>query len=186
RWLQQRAAPPAHDQILRDAAVQQRRCRISYLSRGAESDRTTFVDPWRLIDKAGVVYLLAGTARGPRTYRLDRMAQVTVSDERFERPSEETIDEHWQRTTKTVDAARTRVRATVRADAFALSVLADHLGSAFESIDDDHAVVAAHTPRGLAEQLAGWGARVTVLDAPEVRAELASIGAELVDSYLPR
>lgn len=184
RWQQQRAEPPEHDQVLRDATVQQRRCRINYRSRGAEADRTTFVDPWRLIDKAGVVYLLAGTARGPRTYRLDRMTQVTVSDERFERPSEEAIDEHWQRTTKTVDAARTRVRATVRADAFALSVLADQLGSAFESIDGDHAIVAAHTPRGLAEQLAGWGARVTVLDAPEVRAELASIGAELVDSYL--
>src|SRR5690606_25533812 len=111
-------------------------------------------------DKAGVVYLLAGTARGSRTYRLDRISDVTVSDEQFARPSEAAIDEHWRQTTQVVDAARTGTRAVIRSDATALSVLADRFGSAFERLDDGRAVVAAHTPRGLAEQLAGWGSRV--------------------------
>lgn len=182
-WQQRPVAPPRDEQVLRDAIVQQRRCRIDYRARAADDARRILVEPWRLVDKAGVAYLVAGTARGPRTYRLDRIRATAVSDDRFERPDEATIDQHWHRTTRTVDAARTRTRATVRADDVALAVLADQLGSGFERLDGDRAVVAAHTPRGLAEQLAGWGSRVKVLDAPEVEAELAAIGAELVASY---
>jgi predicted DNA-binding transcriptional regulator YafY len=37
--------------------------------------------------------------------------------------------------------------------------------------------------RSIAEQLAGWGKAVEVLEPEEVRDELARIGAELVRSY---
>jgi len=43
--------------------------------------------------------------------------------------------------------------------------------------------VAAQSAVSIAEQLAGWGAQVEVLDPPSVRAELARIGAELVARY---
>jgi len=183
RWQERSAAPFPDESVLREAIVQRRRCTVGYRRRGAESDRVIEIEPWRLVDKAGVAYLLAGTARGPRTYRLDRMGEVQVGEDRFERPQEAIIDEHWARTTATVDAARTSTRATVRADAFVRSILADQLGSGFGQLDGDTAVLAAHSARGLAEQLAGWGSRVEVLDAPDVVAELASIGAELVAMY---
>ncbi len=183
RWQERSEVPFPDERALRDAIVQRRRCTIRYRRPGGEAERAVEVDPWRLVDKAGVAYLLAGTARGPRTYRLDRMGGVEVGDERFERPQEALVDEQWAQTTATVGAARTSTRATVRADAFARTVLAAQLGPGFEPVDDDTAVVAAHSPRGLAEQLAGWGSRVEVLDAPDVVAELASIGAELVALY---
>jgi len=43
--------------------------------------------------------------------------------------------------------------------------------------------VGAPTPRDIAQNLAGWGALVEVLDPPEVRAALARIGAELATRY---
>ena len=39
--------------------------------------------------------------------------------------------------------------------------------------------------RSIAEQLAGWGAAVEVLEPEAVRAELARIGAELASTYAP-
>jgi predicted DNA-binding transcriptional regulator YafY len=45
------------------------------------------------------------------------------------------------------------------------------------------ATVAAHTARSVAEQLAGWGAMIEVLEPDAVRAELARIGAELGAAY---
>jgi predicted DNA-binding transcriptional regulator YafY len=43
--------------------------------------------------------------------------------------------------------------------------------------------VAAHTAVSVAEQLAGWGARVEVVEGEAVKAELRRIGAELVSRY---
>ncbi len=43
--------------------------------------------------------------------------------------------------------------------------------------------ITAPTPRMIAQQLAGWGAEIEVLAPRSVRAELAVLGAELVDRY---
>ena len=52
-------------------------------------------------------------------------------------------------------------------------------------LDDGRARVrvAAPTPLDIARNLAGWGALVEVEGPPEVRAELARIGAELTARY---
>lgn len=170
---------------LRDAVVRRWSCTIGYRKRGAHESRRIAVDPWRLVDKAGVVYLLAGSSRGPRTYRLDRIDDVTVHEAAtFERPTDAELDAQWERAVDVVTRARTGVTARIRADATALAVLADRLGTAFVAGDiDGEAVVAAHTERGLAEQLAGWGARVEVLEPAGVIAELRQIGSELVRAY---
>ena len=46
--------------------------------------------------------------------------------------------------------------------------------------------VAAPMALSIAEHLAGWGAAVKVLEPDSVRAELAHLGAELVQRYTPR
>jgi hypothetical protein len=43
--------------------------------------------------------------------------------------------------------------------------------------------VTAHLAVSIAEQLAGWGALVEVLEPVSVQEELARIGAELVERY---
>lgn len=182
-WQQRDRPASPHESILREAILARRRCRLRYRTRTSASVRGVLAEPWRLVEAAGLVYLLTGTARGPRTYRLDRIVAITVTDERFDRPDEQSLDDQWQRTRAIVDAARSGTRAVIRADAEALAVLAHQFGTGFEQLDENRAVVAAHTTRGLAEQLAGWGSRVMVLDAPEVAAELGAIGTELVRTY---
>ena len=66
-------------------------------------------------------------------------------------------------------------------------VLRDHFGRHSEvvgTLDDGRARVrvAAPTPLMIAQTLAGWGATVQVEGPPEVRAELARLGRELVES----
>lgn len=46
--------------------------------------------------------------------------------------------------------------------------------------------VAAPMALSIAEHLAGWGAAVEVLEPDSVKAELARLGAELVQRYAPR
>jgi predicted DNA-binding transcriptional regulator YafY len=72
-------------------------------------------------------------------------------------------------------------------DARFLPVLRSHFGRHCEVIAQDdgrvRARVAAHMARSIAEQLAGWGAMVEVVEPESVRAELARIGLELTERY---
>jgi predicted DNA-binding transcriptional regulator YafY len=67
-------------------------------------------------------------------------------------------------------------------------VLQDHFGRRchlVQTLGDGRAEVraGAPAPRDIARTLSGWGSAVEVVEPPEVRAELARIGSELVASY---
>jgi predicted DNA-binding transcriptional regulator YafY len=182
------ARPPAPwvDE-LQDAVVRRRRVSFSYdgRSRGV-STRT--VDPWALVDKESVWYLVAGTPSGRRTFRLDRIVALQVLDVPSARPDDVDVAAVWESVVEGVEAQRSRVSATVLCAPFLVSVLRGQFGRhvAVLGVDDDgrsRVRVASHTARSVAEHLAGLGASVDVVEPASVRAELASLGAELVERY---
>lgn len=173
---------------LRTAVVHRRTVRLAYRSRqGTPSTRE--VDPLGLVDKDGTWYLLARTADGHRTFRVDRVGDVVATGVTFEPPPDLDLADEWTATVATVEAHRSAVRARVRAPSRLLPVLRSHFGTYLDDVEDDgthvRASVGAHSVTGLAEQLAGWALHVEVLDPPAVRAELARIGAALVERHGP-
>ena len=145
------------------------------------------IEPLGLVDKGGTWYLVAGTEDGRRTFRVDRVRVAVPTGGTFEPPADLDLAAEWAGTAAEVDRRRSSVRATVQVAPRLLPVLRALFGSYLEVLeqDDDQvtAVVVAHLVRGLAEQLAGFGATLQVLDPPEVRAALAEIGAELVRAH---
>ncbi len=115
----------------------------------------------------------------------------------FEPPADLDLAAEWRATAAEVDGHRSAVRATVRVPARLLPVLRTHFGTYLEpdvpappgapAGPEGTATVrvGAHLVRGLAEQLAGFGAAVEVLDHAGLRAELAAIGAELLEAHGP-
>ncbi len=173
--------------LLQQAVVRRRRVRFTYAGRGRERATRT-VDPWGLVDKDEVWYLIAGTPRGQRTFRVDRIADAEVTDKVFERPVDFDLAVAWERVVDEMEQRRSLVSATVLVAARQVFVLQDQYGRHCEVLDpapDGRARVrlAAPTPLMIAQPLAGWGALVEVEDSPEVRAELARLGAELVARY---
>ncbi len=182
-WGAQTSAPLDRLRELREAVVHRRTLVLGYRSRtGGPGERV--VEPLGLVDKGGTWYLVAGTGRGRRTFGVDRVASAEPTGGTFEPPADLDLAAEWAATAAEVDRRRSSVRATVRVAPRLLPVLQSLFGSYLEVLeqDDDQvtAVVGAHLVRGLAEQLAGLGAALQVLDPPEVRAALAEIGAELV------
>ncbi|WP_328470200.1 WYL domain-containing protein [Actinoplanes sp. NBC_00393] len=168
--------------LLQDAVVRQRRIRFTYQGSSREAD------PWGLVDKNDIWYLIAGTSRGQRTFRLDRMSSVTVTGSGFERPADFALDSAWERVVGEVEEKRARTWATLLIASRFVWVLRDHFGRHCEEVsvlDDGRSRVrvGAPTPLDIARTLAGWGADVEVLDPPEVRASLARIGTELAALY---
>lgn len=172
---------------LQTAVVQRVRVRLTYTDRrGRRSTRV--IEPWGLADKDAVWYLLAGTDRGRRTFRVDRIADVEVTAERFERPTDLQLSTAWAEVVDEVERHRARATAAVAIDARYARFLVQQFGRHGRQVGelDDGRVrleVAAPTPRSIAEQLAGWGSLLEVEGPAEVRDELARIGAELVRRY---
>lgn len=202
RWGSQVADLPAAVGVLQSAVVRRRSLEIDYTpARG--NPRRRMVDPYGLVDKDGVWYLLAGTDAGRRTFRVNRIGDVSETGQIFQRPDGLDLDADWRASATAVEAARSEVAARVSAPRRLVPVLRAQFGQhlmvlpdpglpdrepgGLGSGDGDGALVTlevrAHLVRGLAEQLAGWGRQVEVLDPPELRTELARIGAELVQSY---
>ncbi|MGY1731276.1 helix-turn-helix transcriptional regulator [Geodermatophilus sp. SYSU D01045] len=171
--------------LLLDAVVARRVVEFDYAGRGGTPARRR-AEPWGLVDKDGTWYLVAGTAAGRRTFRLDRMGSPAVTGEVFARPADLDLPGVWDEVVGAVEDRRSPVSATVLVAGRLVPVLRDRFGRhcAVEGgPDGDGRVrlrVAAHTVRSVAEQLAGFGAAVEVVEPAGVRAELAVIGAELL------
>jgi predicted DNA-binding transcriptional regulator YafY len=186
-WGDDTAPKPALVDVLETAVVARRKVDLSYTGRSRE--RTTrCVDPWGLVDKDDVWYLVAGTDRGQRTFRVDRMDDVVVTDVMAQRPADLELAAVWAAVVDRMEQRRGSHRATVLIDARFVPVLRTHFGRhcVVEAPSSDGRArvrVAAQSDRAIAEKLAGWGDTVEVLEPASVRVELARIGAELAARY---
>ena len=173
--------------MLQDAVVRRRKVSLQYENRAGRRTQR-LIDPWGLVDKDDVWYLVAGTVKGQRTFRLDRIAEATPTDLAAERPADFELPRAWERMVDEVQQRRSILSATVLIAADLLPVLRSQFGRHCEPLEtlDDGRVrvrVAAHMPVAIAEAIAGWGATVVVLEPDSVRAELARLRSELVARY---
>jgi predicted DNA-binding transcriptional regulator YafY len=187
RWGERDRPRPEVVDLLQSAVVRRRRVGFGYTS-GARERSQRVVDPWGLVDKDDVWYLVAGTDRGRRVFRVDRMADVRLTDETADRPDDFTLAAAWEEVVDTVERRRSGTEATVLLETRFVGVLRDRFGRHCRveaELDDGRSRVrvAAPTPLDVARNLAGWGGAVEVEGPPSVQAELARIGAELARRY---
>lgn len=188
-WGERSRARPALLDALQDAVVRRHQIELDYRDRTQRPSRR-LVDPWGLIDKNDVWYLVAGTRDGQRTFRVDRMIGLTATELAGSRPADLDLDAVWAQIVGEVEQRRSGMTATVLIDPALVPVLRAHFGRHCEPLGmtDDGSMrvrVAGPFARSIAEQLAGWGAAVEVVEPSEVRTELARLGAELVAQYGP-
>jgi predicted DNA-binding transcriptional regulator YafY len=188
RWGEhERRPPPAHLDALQDAVIDSRQVRLAYVDgSGAATER--LVDPLGLVDKSGVWYLLAGTPAGQRTFRLDRIRELERTDAPAARPAGFELASAWAEVVDEVERRRIRVRARVLAEPAVVRSLRGTFGrhlvvGARQDGGRVEVSVGAAVPEMLAWQLAGWGARLEVLEPDSVRSLLAAIGHELAERY---
>jgi predicted DNA-binding transcriptional regulator YafY len=181
-----RPASP-HLEVLQRSIVERVQVRLRYAGRaGAVTTRT--VDPLGVAAKGGTWYLLADTASGRRTFRVDRMRAVTPTDRAAVRPPGFDLAQAWREAVADVDARRTRAQAVVLASQAAAEGLLHQFGGDARVGDrrsdgrvDVH--LGGALTLQLGERLAGWGDGIEVVRPPELRRHLAEIGSRLVQAY---
>ena len=186
-WDRTSFPPPEHLEVLQRAVVDGVQVRLRYVGRDRpESER--IVHPLGLVAKGSVWYLVAGTDAGHRTFRVSRVRSVTVTDEPVERPDGFDLAETWRSIVAEIDERRAPFKAVARTDPETVGWLRSILGSRLSvgeasrdgSVEVEIRSWSAHS---VASELAAFGSRVEVLRPPEVREELARIGAELTRRY---
>ncbi|QFZ23019.1 helix-turn-helix transcriptional regulator [Saccharothrix syringae] len=189
-WGEPDRRRPEVVELLQRAVIHRRRVRLAYARRAGEvSER--LVDPWGLVDKDDTWYLVAGTERGRRTFRVDRVVSAAETEEVATRPDDFVLAEAWRGIVGEVEELRARTEATVLVEPRYVSVLRSQFGRhcVVEGESDDGRArvrLAAPTPLDIARNLAGWGAQLDVVAPRSVQQELGRLGAELVARYVER
>lgn len=176
-------------QLLQEAVWADFKTAITYSkSDGTTSVRT--VQPLGLVAKNGAWYLAANSREGFRTFRISRIVSVAPTRERFERPADFVLADHWERSMRDFRAGlpsyrvRLRVAAAVRPGCLAyMHILSDepapeHPG--WRLIEAD-----LETRQWATQALAGLGAAVEALAPAELREDMLRISRELQSVYAP-
>ncbi|MGK5729265.1 helix-turn-helix transcriptional regulator [Streptomyces sp. URMC 124] len=190
RWLGGPAAAPAVDVGELHAAVfADRRLRLRYRHGGQEEARTYTVDPYGLVAKAGVWYLVADRRARPRLFRADRMAALTVTADPVRRRAGVELADAWEVLRRGVEERPAELRVTATVRRARLDMFLRILGPAVAGppSDGDPATVGLLLPElRSARQLLSFGPDVEVLSPQEVREDLARVAAATAERYAGR
>jgi predicted DNA-binding transcriptional regulator YafY len=185
------AEQPAHLQLIASAVWEQRPIQIRYRSWKAEKLRR--VEPLGIVLKSGAWYVVGQVEGSVRIYRISRILDLAVLDERFERPEAFDLGGYWLDSTRRLEQELHQGKATVRLSPWSVKMLGAFLSSFVragtqigEEADAEGWLIATlpiGSVRQAAVELLRFGAEVEVLEPPELRLKMSEIAARLSGIY---
>jgi predicted DNA-binding transcriptional regulator YafY len=174
-----------------DAVWSERQIAVTYASWTKVADR--ILEPLGLVLKSGLWYMVAQSDGQPRTYRLEAVRALSLTDTVFVRPKDFDLASYWAASTAQFEKDVYVGRAEVRVTPTGISRLKDLNATYRTAIETSDAVPA---PDGrvtivLPIEETAWtarlftriGAEMEVLSPPELRAEMARIAREMSALY---
>jgi predicted DNA-binding transcriptional regulator YafY len=178
---------PVHLDAVQGAVIAGRQIVLGYVAReGPPTTRT--VQPLGLATKSGSWYLVAETDTGRRTFRVDRIQSVEVTHEPVVRPAGFELADAWKMITSEVELVRTPIVARALVAPQAMPWARFMFGTRLRigmAVDDGRVEVEirSHNELAIANEIAGFGGSVEVIEPLEVRRRLAAIADELMALY---
>lgn len=184
RWYRL-AQPTALLAVLRRAVWEDRQVSIRYRDRnGAQTDR--IVDPYGLVSKAGVWYLIARQTNGEfRTFRVERVEHGEELPSRFARDENFDLETHWRSTNAAMQHPLEWYEVTLHAAGESAEWVMSYNENEVLSEDEAGKTLRMrfHSIREAIYHIAGWGSRIRVLEPPELLQALAEHARELLTLY---
>ncbi|HUA08164.1 MAG TPA: YafY family protein [Candidatus Acidoferrales bacterium] len=182
RWYQ--SDPPVERLALLRRAVWEDRCLdVAYEDRmGARTTRV--VEPYGLVSKAGVWYLVARTADGFRSFRVDRMRDVGERSEFFERDPGFDLDAHWRLTAIQMRDVQPRVPVLVRADAAAAEMIVGYWPTEWIERDGERLLrIEFMSESNAISHLVTWGEHVELVEPLALGAPILARARAICERY---
>ena len=177
------ASVPEHLKRVQDAVWSDHRLRIRY-RRAEAAVVVREVDPYGLVVKSGVWYVLGAVKNDIRVFRVSRIESAELLPETFKRPRSFDLARVWKERVGEFRGDEPRFTVKVRATDEALPLARRVLGSRIVSVSA-RGVITMEFPalEAARASLAGFGAALEVIDPPALRAELARVAKELLGMY---
>ncbi|MGJ5894812.1 WYL domain-containing protein [Streptomyces sp. V2] len=179
--------------VLQAAVFDDRRLRLRYRHGRDAQIRSYTLDPYGLVSKAGIWYLIADHRGKPMMFRADRMLSATVTEDPVRRRSGVELAELWESLRHRVDNVPTPVRVTVQVQRPMLAKFLALHGAELaappprepaDAESTDPVRLEVRFPSlGSAEQLLLFGPAVEVLQPAELREVLVRRARETIALY---
>ncbi|MET9410949.1 YafY family protein [Streptomyces sp. NPDC002935] len=175
--------------VLQDAVFTDRRVRLRYRHGGDTETRTYTVDPYGLVSKAGVWYLVADRRGDPRLFRADRVHAATLLPDPVRRRPGVELADVWEVLRRQVEERPGALDVTVRVRRSRLDMFVRLNAATLAELPEDDGAsewVTARLSHGSvreARTLLAFGDAVEVLAPAEVREELAATAAAISAVY---
>ncbi len=182
RWNQ--SDPPTEKlALLRRAVWDDRRIELIYEDR-VRAQTTREIDPYGLVSKAGVWYLVAKTSDGFRSFRVDRIRELRELDERYERDGSFDLDAHWRETTMKLYETQGRYAVVVRIDAETIPMVTTYWPTEPAS-DEDASILRVMFPSedAAVNTLVSWGDSIVLIEPDALRARIVEHARKLIERY---
>ncbi|MFF1462470.1 helix-turn-helix transcriptional regulator [Streptomyces sp. NPDC058330] len=188
RWM---SGPPTAVDVgdLHDAVFADRRLRLRYRHSGTDTPRTYTVDPYGLVVKAGVWYLIADLDGEPRLFRADRVRQAALTEEPVVRRAGVEPADVWEALRRQVEERPGGVRLRVRVHRSRLDLFVRlHTGELTGPPEPEEAgewvrAELAVPEVAWARSLLSFGPNLEVISPPEARGLLAEAAAAVMELY---
>ncbi|WP_327318021.1 helix-turn-helix transcriptional regulator [Streptomyces sp. NBC_01235] len=180
---------PVDLEALQDAVFADRRLRLRYRHSDEREPRTYTVDPYGLVSKAGVWYLVADRRARPRLFRADRVRTAKVLDDPVRRRPGVELADAWEVLRRQVEERPGGLDVTVRVRRERLDMFLRLNAASLTSLPQDDGESEWVTARltygfvGEARQLLLFADLVEVLSPPEVCEELRRTAASVTELY---
>lgn len=197
-----------HLRTFTEALRQQRRLRIGYQRGRNDAETTRVVDPFGLVNKAGVWYLVAATARedvpggaggfdglvgAAAVFRASRITGARVLTQPCRRPPGFDLAAFWDDWSASFVTSRPKVEVLVRASPQAVAAFGEVFGDAMRAALDAaspadetgwrEVTLTFEHEVAAAHRLAGFGGQLEVLTPPAVRHRLVEIAHRILERY---
>lgn len=181
-----------HVQTLYHAVWQDRKLFLVYrIPSGVEAER--LVEPYGLVAKAGMWYLVYGWWGRVRVQRVVELLDVRLSDEAFERPTDFDLEVFWRRWCLEQTKTRSLYPVTVRAAPQLLPVLARLFGAGIQAQSSEAGppdsegwvtlTLGFDSLEAARDRLLGFGRAIEVLEPRSLRRSLWDFAEQIRAVY---
>jgi predicted DNA-binding transcriptional regulator YafY len=161
---------------------------IAYTDRGGKVTRRT-LEPFGLVTKAGVWYLVARDAGTMKTFRVQRIARARVLEKTFARPATFDVGEYWKSVAAFVGAEEEPFQVTFRMNRAALAN-----AGVFLNVESRRRIRGSKPAAWLVRvtfpsfaaavhEALGWNDSAVAVEPPELRTALAERASSIVARY---
>jgi len=188
-WVQPEEPVP-HLGVLHQAVSQDRRIQLTYQLH-FDAQAAWVVDPYGLVTKAGVWYLVCAREGKIRVYRVSKVLEVKAQDDHFDRPEDFELADCWKAWCSEAEKSRPHYLVKARLLSELLPYLRRYFG---DSVDNSYEHAGSQeewittnlhfeTFESARNRILGYGRAIEVLEPEALRLSIIDFASQVVDLY---